>query len=123
MRLVLIVVGLVSVGLGAAGIVLPLLPTTPFLLLAALCFSRGSQRFHRWLLSHRLLGPYIRGYVEKRGIPLRAKILAIAFLWVTIFSTALLVVDAWMVRGVLLGIAAGVTVHIATRKTAPVVGR
>ncbi len=68
--------GVVALGLGIAGIPLPLLPTTPFLLLAAFCFSRSSKRLHDWLVSHPQLGPPIRDWNENGAIPLRAKILA-----------------------------------------------
>src|SRR3546814_9234666 len=57
------------------GLFLPLLPTTPFLLLASACYVRGSERMHRWLLGHRILGPYLIGIQTGRGIPLRAKII------------------------------------------------
>jgi uncharacterized membrane protein YbaN (DUF454 family) len=60
--------GCIAVALGLAGIPLPLLPTTPFLLLAAFCFARGSKRWHDWLLGHRVFGPYIAAFREKRGL-------------------------------------------------------
>ena len=63
-----IAAGFVCVGLGLAGIPLPLLPTTPFLLLAAFCFSRGSDRWHQWLMTHPTLSPYILAFSEKRGL-------------------------------------------------------
>ena len=63
-----IIAGFICVGLGVAGIPLPLLPTTPFLLLAAFCFARGSRRWHDWLMTHRTLSPYIVAFREKRGI-------------------------------------------------------
>jgi hypothetical protein len=68
--------GLVSLGLGAAGAVLPLLPTTPFLLLAAFCFARSSRRLHNWLLRHRQFGSLIEAWRRERAIPRRAKIAA-----------------------------------------------
>lgn len=64
----LVFTGIACVGLGSAGIVLPLVPTTPFLLLAAACFAKSSDRFHAWLLAHRRFGPVIRNYREKGGI-------------------------------------------------------
>ncbi len=63
-----IAAGFVSVALGIAGIPLPLLPTTPFLLLAAFCFARGSERWHRWLMTHPTLSPYILAFRDKSGL-------------------------------------------------------
>ena len=75
------VAGAIAVLLGILGIFLPLLPTTPFLLLASWCFARGSDRLHAWLLSHRVFGDYLRNFEAGRGIPLKAKILATVTLW------------------------------------------
>ena len=75
------VAGALAVLLGILGLFLPLLPTTPFLLLASWCFARGSDRLHRWLLSHRVFGEYLRNFEAGRGIPLKAKILATTMLW------------------------------------------
>jgi uncharacterized membrane protein YbaN (DUF454 family) len=75
------VAGALAVLLGILGLFLPLLPTTPFLLLASWCFARGSTRLHRWLLSHRVFGEYLRNFEAGRGIPLKAKILATVMLW------------------------------------------
>jgi uncharacterized protein len=73
--------GVLALLLGILGLFLPLLPTTPFLLLASWCFARGSERLHRWLLSHRVFGEYLRNFEAGRGIPLKAKILATVMLW------------------------------------------
>jgi uncharacterized membrane protein YbaN (DUF454 family) len=75
--------GTLSLILGIAGIFLPLLPTTPFLLLASACYVRGSERLHRRLLEHPHLGPYIRNFEEGKGIPRRAKVTVILLMWVT----------------------------------------
>jgi uncharacterized membrane protein YbaN (DUF454 family) len=81
MKLLYNVAGTLAVVLGILGIFLPLLPTTPFLLLASWCFARGSTRLHNWLLSHRVFGAYLRNFEAGRGIPLRAKIVATVLLW------------------------------------------
>ena len=81
MKLFYNVMGALAVLLGIIGICLPLLPTTPFLLLASWCFARGSSRLHHWLLSHRVFGDYLRKVEAGRGIPLRAKIVATVLLW------------------------------------------
>lgn len=110
LRLVLIVVGLCSTALAVLGIFLPLLPTVPLLLLAAACFARSSERFHRWLLEHRHLGPIVGGYLDGR-IPLRAKITAIGMIWVTIPVSAFFVPIPW-VRALLITIGLGITVYL-----------
>ncbi len=72
--------GWVFVTIGAIGVVLPLLPATPFMLLAAACFARGSRRLHAWLLGSKVVGPTIRAWDETRTIPLRSKIAAITLI-------------------------------------------
>ena len=83
-RGIMVLVGTISVGLGILGIFLPVLPTTPFLLLAAACYARSSSRFYQWLLTNRWAGEYIRNYRERRGMPVAAKIGLIALLWLTL---------------------------------------
>lgn len=111
-RSLLIVAGTIAVILGVIGIVLPVLPTTPFLLLAAACYVRASQRCYQWLITNRWLGDYIRNYREGRGIPLRTKIVVIACLWLTIGYSALWVVPVLPGKILLFGIAVGVTYHL-----------
>jgi hypothetical protein len=113
----LIIGGISCVVLGIIGIVLPVLPTTPFLLLAAFCFARSSDRFHHWLMTNRLFGEYIRNYQEGRGIPRKTKILAIILLWLMIGVSAVFIVSIWWLKVVLIGIAIGVTIHLASKKT------
>ena len=79
-RLVWLVGGLIFLVIGLVGIVLPLLPTTPFVLLAAFCFSKGSARYERWMLNHPRFGPMVRGWRARRAVPLRAKQLAWAMM-------------------------------------------
>ncbi|BEH11078.1 MULTISPECIES: YbaN family protein [Geobacter] len=112
-------VGVIATGLGVIGIFLPLVPTTPFLLLAAACFARSSDRFHRWLVEHAHLGPMVRGYLEGTGIPRRAKTVAIAMVWLTVPSSAFLLVPMPWVRVLLLAIATGVTIYLVRLPTAP----
>lgn len=80
-KAVLVAAGSLCLGLAFLGVFLPLLPTTPFLLLASACYVRSSERLHRWLMSNRLLGGYISNFRERRGIPLRAKITTVVLLW------------------------------------------
>lgn len=100
------------VGLGTIGIFVPLLPTTPFLLLAAACYLRSSRKLYVWLLNNRLWGKYLKDYVEKRAVPLRVKLVSILLLWLTILYSALFVIDLLWLKILLLSIATGVTVHI-----------
>jgi len=113
----LVAIGVLSVGLATAGIFLPVLPTTPFLLLAAACFVRSSDRFYRWLINHRVFGAYIRNYREHRAITLQAKIVTLTLLWATIGYSAFVVIDSLPVRIVLLLIAVGVTAHVLCLRT------
>ncbi|HEU5162112.1 MAG TPA: YbaN family protein [Thermoanaerobaculia bacterium] len=109
--------GCLSVALGVLGLVVPLLPTTPLLLLAAFCFARSSERFHAWLLNNRVFGQTIRNYRDGLGLPMRQKIVTLAILWVTVVSTSLLVVPLWPVRILLAVIASGVTVYLLSLPT------
>jgi uncharacterized membrane protein YbaN (DUF454 family) len=86
-RLWFLAAGHLSVGLAILGAFLPLLPTTPFLLLAAACYARGSSRFYNWLLNSRGFGPVIRNWREHRAVALRHKLLAIGVITVSIGST------------------------------------
>jgi len=108
-----IAAGSISLGIGIVGIVVPLLPTTPFLLLAAYCYSRGSRRLHNRLLSNRLIGSYLRNYLEGKAMSLKAKIWSISILWGVIGCTAVFVIDSLVIRIVLLAVGSGVTVHVA----------
>lgn len=109
--------GSIALGLGVVGIFVPLLPTTPFLLLAAACYVRSSERLSGWLLNHRILGRYIRDYRDGRGMPLRAKIVTLVLLWGTIGASATWAVSLLWVRLLLAAVALGVTVHLLVIKT------
>jgi hypothetical protein len=87
MRLMLVAVGTGCVGLGVLGLFLPVLPTTPFLLLAAACYARASSRFYNWLLNNRTFGPTIREWRRYRSIPYRTKSTAIALMALTLASS------------------------------------
>jgi uncharacterized membrane protein YbaN (DUF454 family) len=108
----LVLAGSVSVVLGVLGVFLPLLPTTPFFLLAAICYARSSPRLHYRLLTNRLFGSYIRNYCERKGVPLRVKIAALALLVLTITYSAIFIVDILFVRILLFGVMIGVSIHL-----------
>jgi uncharacterized membrane protein YbaN (DUF454 family) len=118
MKLLLIVCGSLAVALGVIGIFVPLMPTTVFLLLAAACYARSSDRFYRKLVNSRWLGSYIRSSREGAGMSRRQKIFTLALLWVGIGASAIWSVDAWWLRVLLLLIALSVTVHVARIKVA-----
>lgn len=118
-RWLLIVAGTLCVGLGVLGVILPLLPTTPFLLLAAACYVRSSETLYRRLKENRVTGPYIGHYREGRGMPRKAKVLTIVVLWVSLVTSALLVDLGW-VRWILLAVGVGVPFLIWSLPTAEV---
>ncbi|MDT8392030.1 MAG: YbaN family protein [Lentisphaeria bacterium] len=118
-RHLLVMAGVIALGLGVAGVVVPLLPTTPFLLLAAACFMRGSDRLYHWLTRNRWLGGYIRNYRTRHGMTPRAKVAALALLWIVMGYSILQVARAWWLKGLLCAVAVGVTVHVLRLKTLP----
>lgn len=110
------IAGTVALLLGILGIFLPVLPTTPFLLLASACYMRGSERMHRWLMNQRHLGPYLRNFQAGRGIPLRAKIAALALMWTSLTVSMWFVPLPW-VRVLLLVPGIAVTVYLYRMRT------
>ena len=118
LRALLLLAGILSTMLAVAGIFLPVLPTVPFLLLAAACFARSSDRLHRWLLTHPRLGPVILAYQDGEGIPRRAKISAIVLIWISIPLSAWFVPFAW-VRVLLLAVGAAVTIYLLRQPDRP----
>jgi|SRR5690554_551271 len=114
-----ILIGLISLSLGVVGIILPLLPTTPFLLLSAFCFARSSQKLYLWLHTNRMFGENLRRYKDKEGIPFELKIGVLSVLWITLSCSALFAVpaDRWYLRIFLIFVGVGVTIHILLIKT------
>lgn len=117
-RYALLTIGWLSVALGVIGIFLPVLPTTPFLLLAAACFMRSSRRFYHWLVEHPHLGPWIRDYLEGNGIPLKGKLYALGLMWLSIGFSCFLVPLFWA-RLFMLTSAVLVSLYILKQKTLP----
>ncbi|WP_455230627.1 YbaN family protein [Geopseudomonas aromaticivorans] len=116
LRWLLLGIGWLSVTLGVIGIFLPILPTTPFLLLAAACFVRSSRRVYVWLVTHPRLGPWIRDYLDGHGIPLKAKVYAIGLMWASILLSCYLV-PLLPARLFMLTSAVLVTLYILRQKT------
>ncbi len=117
LRVLLLISGTLSVTLGLIGVFLPILPTTPFLLLAAFCYAKSSHRFYYWLVNNRLFGKYIKDYREKRGVPLKVKVFAISFLWITILVSAFIIIQNLYISLLLVLIAVVVTVHLLSIHT------
>ena len=109
MKALLIVCGTTCVGLGILGIFLPLMPTTVFLLLAAACYARSSERFHRRLVEHPWLGAYIR---QRNGMTRRQKAVTVGLLWASLVATMIWTAEATWLRLLLVAIGAGVTAHV-----------
>ena len=117
MRILLAILGSVSLALGIMGIFLPVLPTTPFLLLSAALYMRSSQRLYEWLMSHKHLGPYIKNFREHKALPLRVKIVSVTMVWATLLYCAFVVAKEWWMSVMFIAIATGVTIHILSYKT------
>jgi len=115
-RLLFTILGTLFLSVGILGFVLPLLPATPFLLLASACYVRGSPALHRWLMSNTYVGRYITNMKEHRGMPLQAKILTIAVLWGSLLFS-LFRVDSLLLDATLLMVGIGVTALIVRLKT------
>ena len=116
-KMLLTVSGTLSLFLGIVGIFLPILPTTPFLLLAAFCYAKSSEKFYYMLLNNRYLGNYIKNYREQKAVPMKIKISSISLLWITILISAFCFIENNIIRGVLILIASAVTFHISSLKT------
>ena len=112
LRWLLLGAGLVAVVLAVVGIFLPVVPTVPFLLLAAGCFARSSERFYTWLLEHNHLGPIVRPYLQGEGIPRKNKLRAIILIWFSIGLSVLFLLEIFWVKGLLLTIATAVTLYL-----------
>lgn len=117
MRFILAALGLLSLGLGILGIFLPVLPTTPLLLLAAALFLRSSKPLYDWLMNHPKLGPYIKNFMVHRSIPLKVKIISVSMVWITLLYCAVFVADHWAFRLFFVLLAAGITAHILSYNT------
>ena len=115
-RIILITTGFISLSIGIVGMFVPLLPTTPFLLLSAACFLRSSKTIYNWLIHHKLFSLYIKGYIKYKAISIKAKIFSLLLLWIVISITALIFNIIWL-QILLFIIAVCVTIHILSLYT------
>ena len=117
MKFLFAFLGSVSLALGIMGVFLPVLPTTPFLLLSAALYMRSSQRLYDWLMSHKHLGAYIRNFREHKALPLRVKVVSVTMVWATLLYCAVFVAQEWWMSLLFIAIALGVTIHILSYRT------
>ena len=115
-KYVFISVGILSTSLGIAGIVIPLLPTTPFLLLATFLFLNSSERLYNWLINHKFFGRYIHCYLKHRAITLKLKIISFITLWATLLLSAVLMKSVYITL-LLVIVGIGVSIHLLLLKT------
>ena len=117
MHYILTILGLLSLGLGIAGAFVPVLPTTPFLLLAAALFMKGNRKLYEWLMNHPKMGVYISNFVVHKAIPMRVKVMSISTVWLTLLFCTFFVAEHPLLRLLFIAIAIGVTIHILSYKT------
>jgi uncharacterized membrane protein YbaN (DUF454 family) len=116
-KIVCIILGSICVILGSIGIIVPLLPTTPFLLLAAFFYGKSSHRLQQWLFNNRVFGSYLTNYVEGKGISIKNKTFTLIILWLAMGYTIFFAISNLLIQMLLLLIAICVTIHIITIKT------
>jgi uncharacterized membrane protein YbaN (DUF454 family) len=115
-RTLLFIAGSLTLVVGMIGIIVPVLPTTPFLLLSAICYARSSSRCYRWLVTNRVFGRYLDDYLQGRGVDWKVRSGALLLLWSVITLTAVLFTDRLWVRLLLFLMAVAVTVHVVSLK-------
>lgn len=116
-KVLLIIIGSISLLIGCLGIILPVLPTTPFLLLSLACFVRSSNKLYTFILNNKYLAPYVKDYMNGNGIPRKAKIRAILLIWITIGFSTIFVINKTIIKLIILTIASIVSIYIWTRET------
>lgn len=115
-KFLLIFLGFIFLAVGIVGIFIPILPTTPLIVLASVMFSLSNKKIYDYLANTKYLGAYIRNYRNKTGVPLKTKVLSIIYLWVSLFASCLFI-DKYYVHGILLGVGLAVSLHIILLKT------
>jgi len=117
-RGILIAVGTIFLGLGLLGAFLPVLPTTPFLLLAAACYMRSSERLYGWMVDNPLVRPHLERFKQERSMTLRAKISVLALAWVMLMAAAIFMVESLFMKIFLVALAVIKTIVIVRIKIA-----
>ncbi|WP_440895742.1 YbaN family protein [Amphibacillus sp. Q70] len=117
-KLFYILFGSMTLGLAILGIFLPILPTTPFLLVSAFFYLRSSKRLYHWLINHKVFGKYIHDYIKYKAIPVKTKISAIVILWLSMIISIIIVPHIYL-KVMLTLIATVVTIYLLTLKTVP----
>ncbi len=116
-RLFFLSVGSTLLGIGVIGIIIPVLPTTPFILTSAFFYGKSSKRLDNWISNSPYFGSYIENYKTKNGVPLNVKLTSIGFLWLTLVVSAFLFSNTWYIPLILIIVGMAVTLHIALIKT------
>ncbi len=111
-RTIFVIAGTIFLIIGFIGVVIPVLPTTPFLLLAAACYIRGSKRIYYWMINNSIFGDFIKNYMERKGITTKQKVISLIFLWLTISISIYYLTDSFPIVILLFVIAIVVSVHI-----------
>lgn len=112
-RILWVAGGTLSFLIGLIGVVIPILPTTPLIILAGFCYGKSSPRLHHWLITNKYFGKYIQDYQKGHGVPIRVKLFAVAFVWIGIVSS-LFVIPLSFVKALMITIGIGVTIFIMT---------
>jgi len=117
MKYLLTALGILSLALGFIGMFLPILPTTPFLLLASFLFLKSSRPLYEWMMNHPKLGPYIKNFMVHKSLPLHVKIVSVSMVWITLLYCAFFVAGHWALSALFILLATAITVHILSYKT------
>ncbi|MDR2873278.1 MAG: YbaN family protein [Methanobrevibacter sp.] len=115
-KLFCFVLGAIFLSIGAIGIVLPLLPTTPFVIISVFCFGKSSKRVEEWILRNKYFGSYIENYRNKVGVPIKVKIRSVLFLWIALIISMIYLQKLLMIL-ILLIVGIAVTLHIYFLRT------
>jgi hypothetical protein len=115
-RVFLLCTGFFFVFLGILGAVLPVLPSVPFFIIASVCFSKSSRKFHDMLMNNKLIGPHIKRYHENNGIELKTKILLILLHWVGILGSSIFFVHGFLGRVLMVAIGVAATLYLLSLK-------